>query len=650
MDLHDAAYSGQTAVVKLLIGQGVDRIIQLLLNKGADVNAQGGQFGTALQAAVYTGATEIIQLLLNKGADVNAQGGQFGTALQAAVYEGKIEIVQLLLDVGADVNAQGGQYGTSLQAAAYQGVTEIVRLLINHGADVNNQGGEFGTALQAAVHEGKTEIVDLLLGYGADVNVQGGIYGTALQAAASRGMLEIVRLLLDVGTDVNIQGGIYGTALHAAAWTGMTNTVRLLLDNGADVNIQGGEYRTALHAATVNRNTDVVRVLLDRGAWTNIPNFSGTRPLQVSVQNRNLRTARLLLPRSIDSMQYVAASAWRSLLPGRERHLEIVNGQSMTITKRLEDDIRGRGYPLLQDITELPVRTNDFMGVDIRYKCLFALDDGVLLSSSSTGVRRRWWRKVRLEAAIQETFGPTMQNTVWKLQSNTVPSSTVLAQIPAENCFVECGFSTRAVILSKLEDFVWPHMSNTEDFVSRKLQKTYGIAWIMTKCQDERAIEGSLESRIFFSTSEHAEVPVRAAELLTPLVQQLRQDWAGTFQVAESRLAMMRMELLKSNGSNPRLVQDFPGDAQIWDLLERSCSRQIAELKAFKNAFISWVERREDESEYSDLNIFDRSIEDLEQEYRNGLKSLANTSRELMDLIQLVLDKYFLYMRLLVNL
>ncbi|KAL2140462.1 hypothetical protein VTI28DRAFT_3780 [Corynascus sepedonium] len=161
----------------------------------------------------------------------------------------------------------------------------------------------------------------------------------------------------------------------------MTITVRLLLVNGADVNIQGGGYRTALHAATVNRNTEVVRVLLDRGAWTDIPNFSGTRPLQISVQNRDLRTARLLPPRSIDSMQYVAASAWRFLLPGRERHLEIVNDQSMTIIKRLEDDIRGRGYPPLQDITKLPVRANDSMGVDIRYKRLLYVYLVLLLTS-----------------------------------------------------------------------------------------------------------------------------------------------------------------------------------------------------------------------------------------------------------------------------
>jgi ankyrin repeat protein len=36
-----------------------------------------GRYGTALQAASYTGNPEVIELLLEKGADVNAQGTSF---------------------------------------------------------------------------------------------------------------------------------------------------------------------------------------------------------------------------------------------------------------------------------------------------------------------------------------------------------------------------------------------------------------------------------------------------------------------------------------------------------------------------------------------------------------------------------------------
>jgi hypothetical protein len=53
---------------------GHDRTVQLLLEKGADVNAQGGRYGNALQVASYRGHEAIVKLVLEKGADVNAQG------------------------------------------------------------------------------------------------------------------------------------------------------------------------------------------------------------------------------------------------------------------------------------------------------------------------------------------------------------------------------------------------------------------------------------------------------------------------------------------------------------------------------------------------------------------------------------------------
>jgi ankyrin repeat protein len=66
------------------------------LNKGADVNAQGGFYGNALQAASFGGYQEIVVLLLNKGANMNTQGGRYGNALQVASFRGHQEIAALL--------------------------------------------------------------------------------------------------------------------------------------------------------------------------------------------------------------------------------------------------------------------------------------------------------------------------------------------------------------------------------------------------------------------------------------------------------------------------------------------------------------------------------------------------------------------------
>jgi hypothetical protein len=109
-----------------------------------------------------------------------------------------------------------------------------------------------------------------------------------------------------------------------------------------------------------------------------------------------------------------------------------------------------------------------------------------------------------------------------------------------------------------------------------------------------------------------------------------------------------RTELLRANGGDPRLIQDLLGDAQLLDLLGRSCNRQIAELKAFQNGYGSkpWGVLHENEHVQKDVKTFGESIKDLEKEYRNGLKTLADTSR---DLIQLVLDKSFPFKGLLAD-
>ena len=126
-----------------------------------------------LYYASFGGFRNAVQCLLSRGADVNAQGGKYGNALQAASYGGHEKVVELLLGEGADVNAQGGgEYGNALQAASVKGHEKVVELLLGAGADVNAREGYFGTALQAASSGGHEKVVELLLGAGADVNAR----------------------------------------------------------------------------------------------------------------------------------------------------------------------------------------------------------------------------------------------------------------------------------------------------------------------------------------------------------------------------------------------------------------------------------------------------------------------------------------------
>ena len=55
---------------------------------------------TALQAASYHGYEKVVQILIDAGADINAVG-TFGSVLRAASREGHEKVVQILVNAGA---------------------------------------------------------------------------------------------------------------------------------------------------------------------------------------------------------------------------------------------------------------------------------------------------------------------------------------------------------------------------------------------------------------------------------------------------------------------------------------------------------------------------------------------------------------------
>ncbi|KIW21484.1 hypothetical protein PV08_02064 [Exophiala spinifera] len=282
------------------------------------VNEPGGVYGNALQAASVNGHEKVVELLLRKGADVNAHGGMYGNALFAASVNGHEKVVELLLDRGADLNSPGvGDYyvhdAAAEAAKTYEKVAEML-LGFGKGAVINAQDrhyvhrtwqGSMGwskgeltlqdlqitlillegqtkrrlmaareedvTALYAASLNGHEKVVELLLGKGANVNAQGGIYGNALQAASYHGREKVVRLLLSKGADVNAQGGECGSALQAASYNGQEKLVELLLGEGADVDVwvPGRPCGTALFVASDRGHEKVVELLLRKGADVN---------------------------------------------------------------------------------------------------------------------------------------------------------------------------------------------------------------------------------------------------------------------------------------------------------------------------------------------------------------------------------------------
>jgi ankyrin repeat protein len=122
--------------------------VRLLLAHGSDVNAVSDEAHvvkaglqehgrlTPLLMAVQWGNSELIQLLLDKGASLEARDSRGLTALMLAVTNERQDVrsVPLLLDRGATADVQANDNQSALSWARKWGQdTEIVRLLEEHG-------------------------------------------------------------------------------------------------------------------------------------------------------------------------------------------------------------------------------------------------------------------------------------------------------------------------------------------------------------------------------------------------------------------------------------------------------------------------------------------------------------------------------------
>ncbi|KAJ6264017.1 Ankyrin-1 [Drechslerella dactyloides] len=180
--------------------------VQCLLDAGANPNGRGNsEYDSPLQAAACR-APELLEPLIAAGADVNATGGRFGTALHVSAWAHDCRSIAILLQHGAKIDAMSPKYGGVIQAAAKRDSVstgtwlageESVRamqLLHSRGASVTATGGRYGNALQLAAKSDNIEGVKWLLARGAGPAVEGR-WGTALDAAIKKKKWRVVSYL-----------------------------------------------------------------------------------------------------------------------------------------------------------------------------------------------------------------------------------------------------------------------------------------------------------------------------------------------------------------------------------------------------------------------------------------------------------------------
>ncbi|HEV8136389.1 MAG TPA: ankyrin repeat domain-containing protein [Pyrinomonadaceae bacterium] len=271
-------------------GYGPLENVELLLSKGADVNAKNRRASTPLHWAMHDVAK--VRLLLSKGADVNAKQVQGRTPLFLAAMLGDgVATIRLLLSSGADPNLASANGQTPLMMAAARGNVEAMRLLIEKGAAVNHRDGAGETALMSAGTSGSADAVRFLIEKGADVKIKSKRNETALGFAATSGVQASVELLLSKGADVNVRNfrGYSPLMFAASSDTMPAGIIRLLLDKGADVSFTGDYDEPASALAAKRGHTEVARLL---GAEPVSPTVNATiRVIPIGISDRSIPNA-----------------------------------------------------------------------------------------------------------------------------------------------------------------------------------------------------------------------------------------------------------------------------------------------------------------------------------------------------------------------
>lgn len=269
--------------------------LKALLDQKASADVAGDHGITPLMYAAEIGSVDAMRLLIDRGADVNAQNAFGSTALMWSVSDPAK--VRLLLEHDAQVNAVARSGRTALIIAAFTNPSaDVVRLLLAKGAKVDVMDRRHVTPLNAATFANDTATVRLLLEAGADINTPDTFIGlTPLMNAAGNRNVEAVKLLLAKGAKVNavsmteglpkIQTGTveFGgwTPLLMAAAFGPPQAVNTLLNAGAKIDAQDYRGFTPLMLAVGTDRYDrrTVNLLLAHGAALRPTNHAGETAL-----------------------------------------------------------------------------------------------------------------------------------------------------------------------------------------------------------------------------------------------------------------------------------------------------------------------------------------------------------------------------------
>lgn len=266
--LHLAAFSGNRDVV------------QLLLAKGADSNALTSGGRTPLMACIngeqYTRVTDmmrnaertgsffmppanpkfarVLECLLNGGADPNLSAANGSNAVHLAAKALARNDLLVFLKRGADVNRLDADGVPLIGIAVRLGDKDGVKILLEHGASLNARTRYGATLLHIAVNASQWEMLEYLISTGRiDIDAKDDDGLTALHVATKQAVLsQCMEILLTNGASVDPLDNKRETPLVKAAINNNFFAAKNLLEHGANPDAVDAQGRTLLFLSSKN--------------------------------------------------------------------------------------------------------------------------------------------------------------------------------------------------------------------------------------------------------------------------------------------------------------------------------------------------------------------------------------------------------------
>jgi ankyrin repeat protein len=329
------------------------KLTRLLLDRGALVNFPGKapQFPetwpmTSLHFAVfyshaYQGALERVSLLLERGANIDAQSSVGNTALHMALLTGRKDLALFLMQKGANISLQNKNGKSVLQVARERGLSDwivegcsehilrklpegpplhaaiwtqnhsLVCELLKSGYNIAEEDSNKVTPWEYCIRSANVELAEILVDHMKREKSLDQVGNSAFEVALSHmtafdytdqqsweRTLTICKKLLPFRRifDPNLEFvktespicNYKKTFLIWAAEQGRISQAEFFLQCGSDVNAADTFGTTGMIYAVNNRNIDMVKLLIENNANLTLANREGITPLIAAQKNGNI--------------------------------------------------------------------------------------------------------------------------------------------------------------------------------------------------------------------------------------------------------------------------------------------------------------------------------------------------------------------------